>query len=266
MEKIINNIEYRCSLLNLGIRKAERDLKNQPAGRLRISTSNKQTRYYHVRSNGDMSGTYIKKENRGLVKDLAQKEYAIQFLKHAKSELIYWDKVKIGLSKHNADLTFRQLIPQRQSLVSPYIIDDAEYAKAWQRQNLQTNAFYVEEKKIMTARGEKVRSKSEALIADILAELGIPYHYEAAIRLGNRHLRYPDFTLLDIRTREEIYLEHFGMLDREEYRVRALSKMNEYMENGIFLGVNLLVTFETSDAPLDTKYTRAMLARFFGKE
>ncbi len=47
---------------------------------------------------------------------------------------------------------------------------------------------------------EKVRSKSEAFIADTLYEFGIPYRYEYLVRMVNGELRYPDFTLLKVRT------------------------------------------------------------------
>ena len=62
---------------------------------------------------------------------------------------------------------------------------------------------------------------------------------------------YPDFTILNPETREEIYWEHFGMLDEPEYANKAILKLNEYELNGIHLGHQLIATFETSSQPLD---------------
>ena len=93
----------------------------------------------------------------------------------------------------------------------------------------------------------------------VLYELEIPYHYEKALRLRNGATRYPDFTLLKVSTGEEIYLEHFGLLDDSEYLSENLKKLEEYRKNGIYVGKNLLFTYETTSTPLDIKGIRQML-------
>ena len=62
--------------------------------------------------------------------------------------------------------------------------------------------------KYSTEKGELVRSKSELLIADMYYSLGIPYKYEAGVKLRGGIVRYPDFTLLRVRDRKEFYHEH----------------------------------------------------------
>ena len=115
-----------------------------------------------------------------------------------------------------------------------------------------------------TRRGEKVRSKSEAILADMLYDLGIPYHYEKPLIINNGIVRYPDYTLLKVKTREEIYMEHFGLLENEEYRRGCLNKLDEYRKNGIYPGKNLILTYETSDNPLDIKGIKEMFKEIFG--
>ena len=73
---------------------------------------------------------------------------------------------------------------------------------------------------------------------------------------------YPDFTLLNVRARTEIYLEHFGMMDNPEYAQKAIQKLETYSKNGIYIGKNLLVTFETLRNPLDMKMVEGMLKEF----
>lgn len=50
---------------------------------------------------------------------------------------------------------------------------------------------------------ERVRSKSEVIIADILNQEGIPYRYECPLQLKGWGKVYPDFTVLSERERPE---------------------------------------------------------------
>ena len=58
------------------------------------------------------------------------------------------------------------------------------------------------------------------------------------------------------------YLEHFGMMDNPEYAHKAIQKLETYAQNGIYIGKNLLVTFETLRSPLDMKMVEGMLKEF----
>lgn len=49
---------------------------------------------------------------------------------------------------------------------------------------------------ILTNRGERVRSKSEKIIADCFFRKGIPYKYECPLYLKGLGIIYPDFTIL----------------------------------------------------------------------
>ena len=75
----------------------------------------------------------------------------------------------------------------------------------------------------------------------------------------NGNVRYPDFTLLKKSTREVIYLEHLGLSDFEGYRVDNLRKLEEYQASGIYLGKNLIITYEIEGMPLNLKGIRKML-------
>lgn len=69
--------------------------------------------------------------------------------------------------------------------------------------------------------------------------------YEFPLKLKGYGIVYPDFTLLDVKHRREIYWEHFGMMDNPEYAYKAVLKLETYMKNGFYPGKNLLLTFET---------------------
>ena len=109
-----------------------------------------------------------------------------------------------------------------------------------------------------------MRSKSEVMISNILDEYNIPYLYEKPLRLGEYKVVSPDFTLLDMRTRNEVYLEHLGMMDDMEYLHKNMKKIKAYEDNGYYLGKQLLLTYETSNCPLNLRVVRGMIESYFG--
>ena len=62
-----------------------------------------------------------------------------------------------------------------------------------------------------TSRGEMVRSKSEVIIADHLANNGVEYGYEQPLTIKGV-TKYPDFTIEDMESGLTFYWEHCGML------------------------------------------------------
>lgn len=112
-----------------------------------------------------------------------------------------------------------------------------------------------------TDRGDIVRSKSELIIANFLFHAGIPYDYERGIRLKER-TRYPDFTVLNVRTGKVFYWEHFGMMDDEDYRNNAYSKIEEYQDSGFFQGEKLITTIETKEKTLSIKHIRSLVEHY----
>ena len=113
----------------------------------------------------------------------------------------------------------------------------------------------------VTLNGENVRSKTEKIIADLLYHLDIPYVYECPLQLSDGKV-YPDFTILNKRTRKVYYLEHFGMMDKPEYAAAAIQKIKRYEKSGYYIGEDLLATLELSDAPLGTKELERMIRKY----
>lgn len=79
-----------------------------------------------------------------------------------------------------------------------------------------------------TLRGDKVRSLSEAFIANFLFREKIEYEYERPLSRRARSL-IPDFYLKEYNT----YVEFFGKLDTPEYKERFERKIRHYKENGV---------------------------------
>lgn len=262
MNELLNVLNTRLELLKRAMRLAEKDEKTFPDGRLRVSKNSRQTRYYKMSDSADKVGEYLSKKELHKIKALAQKDYNKHFLKAAKAELEMLEKFLLKY-KISAENTYNNLIPERKNLVTPYISPDDLVAKAWQSKTFKPNPYKPEKKTHDTKRGEKVRSKSEAFIADTLYEFGIPYRYEYPVKMANGEIKYPDFTCLKVRTREVIYLEHFGRMGEEGYRKDTMEKMDLYRASGIYPGKNLIFTYETDDHPLDIGGMRKMLHEIF---
>ena len=94
-----------------------------------------------------------------------------------------------------------------------------------------------------------LRSKSESMIDMYLFTHHIPFRYECALTLGEVTL-YPDFTLLRPSTGKIYYWEHHGRMDDPYYAKNVFTKMQLYNSYGIFPGIQLILTFETSESPL----------------
>ena len=65
-----------------------------------------------------------------------------------------------------------------------------------------------------------------------------------------------------MRTREEIYWEHFGMMDSPEYAQKAVSKINLYAQNGIIPGRGLIISMESASEAVNTKAVEKIIQSF----
>jgi len=130
-------------------------------------------------------------------------------------------------------------------------MSDEDYIKQWLAISYESKSFTENDAtEYYTDNGERVRSKSEILIANILKSLDIPYKYECPIKLGKITM-YPDFTILDVKERREKYLEHFGMMGDIDYVNNMMLKIATYEQNNIFIGDRLICTFESAKRPLN---------------
>jgi hypothetical protein len=93
--------------------------------------------------------------------------------------------------------------------------------------------------------------------------MGIPYRYECPLWLDGNVRFYPDFTVLRMPAREEVYFEHFGMMDDIGYVEGMTYKLSTYEKNGIYLGVNLFVTYETEKTALNSKVLDGLIRNVF---
>lgn len=264
MNNYYEQLILRKQELTNAISKAEHYLSNAPAGNLRIAKKKTGAHYFNVTVPGDTCGTYIPLKDRKLICDLANKNYCEQLIRKAQEELAGINRILNRKSAGMAEDIYSELNEYRKPFVTPILMTDDEYLTIWENVQFKTNPYRPEDKVYETNRHEFVRSKSEKDIANLLDSMGIPYRYEAELVLNRGIVRYPDFTMLNIRTRENIYYEHFGLMDDSGYRRENLQKIGEYNENGIILGKNLLFSFEAQGCPLNMKNIKRMLREIMG--
>ena len=243
----------------------ERRLKNAPEGSLRVMMARgKYPQYYcydSSKKDKHPHGTYIRKKNLNLARRLAQKEYDREVLRKIGLELKLIQRLAVLYQEPVEDL-YRKLSLPRRSLVEPLEPDDETFLSKWREGKVIQGNTYPIESNIFTENGEHVRSKSEKIIADKFLSEGIPYIYEPMLKFSDGYGLFPDFVLMNMRTRKEYYYEHFGMMDDPEYSAKAIRKMQEYQKRGFFFGENLLYTFEMQKETIDTRELQKLIKRY----
>lgn len=236
---------------------AEKHLEGAPQGSLNIATHKGRVQNYQYDCvTGERR--YIKKSESELIRKLAQKEYEKSILTNICSKLYFLEKLIKAYSTAYKDI-YDNLDDYRKSIVIPVVSSDEEFVADWYNSHPGNRNKYELKSEIITERGEYVRSKSEKITADIFYKRHIPYIYESEFRLNNGHCIYPDFMLLNIRTRKTFLYEHFGMMDNPEYAENAVKKLNQYEREGLIIGDNLLVTMETSKNPISTRHIEQLI-------
>lgn len=260
MYRVQEELKKELQILHKLAKETRERLLAAPKGSLRISNSHTKPEYYYKQeASGKGNGKYIKKKDFAIAIAIAQRDYERQLLNNVEIRIKTIEKFIERYSCMLPEDVYNSLNPYRRELVSPLIIPDDEYVRRWLAVEYKGKVVEEGTGSIMTEKGELVRSKSEKIIADKLFSMGIPYRYEYPIMLKSGIRVYPDFTILKMPERKEIYLEHFGLLDEESYVESTMRKLHSYSESGIFLGDNLLITYETRRYPLSTKMLDGVL-------
>lgn len=247
-------------------------------GRLRIANKNGKPVYYQdiYIDEKDSKGLkhskrrsfYIKKKDRDKATALAQQDYnnklynaIIRQLSQTKALI----KASHSFDDELLEKVYTQMTPYRKELINPLVPDQETFVHNWLNTPFTKKTFSELDPEIFTENGERVRSKSEKIIADKYLKLGIPYRYESQLILNdNRRVVtiYPDFTVLNKTKRKIYYHEHFGRMDKEDYCDSALKRVELYAKNGIFIGDQLIITHETANRPMNMAYFESLIKKY----
>ena len=244
------------------IQEKEKALENNPEGTLRANKHGNSFQYY-VRTKGARpNGRYLKSSEKKLAIELAQKEYDLRVMVAAKNEMAVLEKLnKIYQAANTAEEQFMKMPGAKQDMIRPIELSDAQYIAKWRELPYKGLEFQNQTLTFFSDNNEQMRSKSEVIIANMLRKYDVPYKYECPVMLDGR-LVYPDFNILNVRKRKELYWEHLGLLDDPEYLEKNLNKLNRYAMNGYFPGDRLILTYETAGSPLNMRIIELLIRKY----
>ena len=240
----------------------EGKLKESPTGFLRIAKKGNKYQYYRRNNANDLKGTYIHLSDRPLAVSLAQKDYDAKLLKTLKEQQKAIEAFLKNYDESAPQQIYEKMSEGRKQLVVPEYLSDEEFIKQWQNTPYDRLGFGKDDPEYYTAKGERVRSKSEILIADALLRHNIPYRYEYPLYSHGVLIAAPDFNCLNVRLRKDYYWEHLGMMGNDDYSDRNVSKIAKYTLADDFDETSLILTMETDRKPLNTKVIEEKIRRY----
>ena len=261
-QSLIERLKLREGILEETRRKVKAELKKAPKGRLKFIRRKTRVEYYWVEPKTGRR-RYITKNNLPFAMALAQKSYNKQALKLAEGELKLVRQLLNQIMKGTVEGIYDILAKERKQLINPLWKSDEEFMEEWLKQESCTLGFEESAPFFISKKGERVRSKTELFIANSLYGSGVAYLYECRLNLIGLGTVHPDFLVLDIKNRRTIVWEHLGKMQDPGYVERNLRKINAYLKNGYILGETLILTFESSNVPIDTTIIEGIIGRYF---
>ena len=256
MNKINKMAEAEVSRLSELQKRASAILASSPSGDLHFhqrgnrlyfdvvfetDESGKKDRKYLSRNSKDLV-PYIRKYCAACVRDIAA-----EGIRTLKKDPYSYDFSATQEEYKRFESLFGELLP-------PYFVSRETRLRKWQDGPFVRSGMEIKpEDAVKTDRGELVRSKNEALAANCLNRLGIPYHYEEKLLLSSGKVCFPDFTVKDPESEKVYYIEIFGMMSNPEYLAKASRKLCDYENEGIYVGDRLMVFFEFEDRKFDVR-------------
>lgn len=263
MENYKERLEEQLKQLNMLVKQSNKNLakyKDISQGQVYLSKCRGNYQYYFIdKEHG--TRRYMRADEEKLIKKYIQRDYELDFNKKLKELQKRLQKfINIYDIKEITDV-YDNLLEGRKKYVVPLVESDELYIGKWLAIHPGNQNPFPEEGLYQTNRGEMVRSKSEKIIADALEKYDVTYQYEPMLELGYNTI-YPDFVVLNLRTRKTVYWEHLGLVSDTDYATKNFKKIQDYERNGFVLGRDLITTMESADSPIDIKLVEEKIREF----
>ena len=264
MDELTRLLTEKKASLEKTIAEIKLSLKTAPEGRIQLCYSNGHPQYYAIEDNGKRR--YLNKGDLPFLKGVAQRNYDKKLAALLEREL---RKIKAVLRECPAEDLYRSLPESRKKLVEPRVRIPELYEAKWksyaEEQSKKIRNDFPKTDPFYLPDGTKVRSKSEAIIAETLSSFGITFFYELPLIIRNTVL-FPDFTIPDPQNCRVFYWEHLGLTDKRDYLNEQIRRINLYASQNILPGKNLIFTMESAENPLNTRLVRQLVRSFFVPE
>ena len=259
-ESIRDTLNRRFELITKVFNQTDKALKGYPEGKIKIVRHGTHA-YYYLCTNGN-EVRLIKKNEKALLSKMLQKCYLEKIANVSKKEIKALNRMIGQYPETVAEDVYGNLSEERKYLVKPIIPTDEQFVSRWLAEPYTKKPISDDVPVYVTKKGERVRSKSEMIIANMLYDCGIPYKYECPVLVGGE-IFHPDFTILRLSDRKIIYYEHCGRMGEPGYVEDMIERSRKYALEGIFQGEKLFYTFESAKQPLDVRVVTAMIENNF---
>lgn len=255
---IKNLLTEREERITKELKKLENKLNKLPEGLLVCNYRNGKVRWYEERTeNGKRQRHYLsKRTDSSRIDDLVHKTYFTYKKRELEAELVGIGRFNRAQTDIKSDSLLQKSSPFYEHL------SDLRPESNWENIDYEKSDSFPEHLIFKTRKGDMVRSKSEAYIADTLYELGIPYRYECRMDINGITL-HPDFTILHPITGKIYIWEHWGLLHKSSYVQSSLYKTSLYISAGYLPGDSFIITSETDTHPLNYERVREIATMYF---
>lgn len=262
----LRNLSFRLQQLDLEIENCRKQLALAPEGSVFSRKITEDTYRYFKRvrlSDGSEKELYLGKKDRTEAVALAQKMHTEKRLQDLLQEKKLLRSVLTYQDTEPAADTFLKSHPGISKLLAESqenkLSDDN---LRWKAMPYDRNPNYPEQLKYPTIiPGLLVRSKAEADIVSRLEFFGVPYHYDEVMNFNGKKIAM-DFLCLNITTGNIWYWDHRGMLNHPDYIRKTLYCENIFLNAGIVPWINMIVTTETLEHPLDLQWVDLLIQHF----
>lgn len=180
-------------------------------------------------------------KDRQMFNDMARKVYLEEYKKVLEADIKLISSIKSKYVAPTATNILKLLKPKYEEIPREMFFNDYSVNK-WENQTYEQSTYKEDEKKHMTSKGLRVRSKSEMLIAERLYFYQVPFRYEEVLHIGAKTY-IPDFTIMSKNGKIK-YWEHCGLPNDKLYIFKFKEKLYDYESVGIVPWKNLIVTYE----------------------
>lgn len=245
-KKLIQMIQFEQKRCSEKINQLEALLANAPAGYLGYTNNN----FYHViKNNGSRTQKRLRKDD-AFLDSLKEKRYLSKAFPILRNNLKFYNELLENINAYDI-ISLQAALPKHyhEFNCSKFMLKGDINPESWDKTPYKRNPAFPDKLVHRSANGLMTRSKAEAMIATRLEEKGLIFRYEPELWLGKHHY-FPDFVIIHPTERRLIYWEHCGRMDEPEYANNAMEKFRVYSENGIHMGDNFIMTWETLSTPL----------------
>lgn len=241
-----------------------------PADKVAITTKKQRSKTYYYRtvlSGTDRKRIYLGDRLSPMLHKCVRSAYKYELLRVINNDISLLHDILTEYESFEKSAMVAKLSPVLADV--PFDVEFSTIMKKlreWASADYDKNPKPFGDKVILADDGRRVRSKSECIIYNMLLHAGIPFRYDAVIKLKriNRngvvevYYESPDFQIM-CPDGHCILIEHAGKLTSMQYADDLAKKLQTYQLCGYYLGYSLFVTSDDIDGGIDSSEIKRVI-------